>query len=64
METKNIFQIIAEGIGNTNQNVVDLYALVKEIKTKVDEMHDVLFPPTMSNTEPKAPATNEDGDEK
>jgi hypothetical protein len=57
METKNIFSVIAEGIGNTNQNVVDLYALVKEIKTKVDEMHDVLFPPT-------AQATNEDGDEK
>jgi hypothetical protein len=54
METKNIFSVIAEGIGNTNQNVVDLYALVKEIKTKVDEIHDVLFPP----------ATNEDGDEK
>jgi prefoldin subunit 5 len=34
-DSKNIFQTIAEGVGNTNQNVVDLYNLVSELNTQL-----------------------------
>jgi hypothetical protein len=44
MESKNIFQIIAEGIANTNQNVVDLYKVTEELSAKVDTIHAALYP--------------------
>lgn len=36
MEQKNIFQVIAEGVGTTNQNVCELFKLVQEVSEKVD----------------------------
>jgi hypothetical protein len=54
---KNIFQMIAEAIGNTNANVVDLYNLVKSQGEKIDAIHTALFP-TAAPTEDGA-TTNE-----
>lgn len=36
MEQKNIFQVIAEGVGTTNQNVCELFKLVQDVSDKVD----------------------------
>jgi hypothetical protein len=44
MAQENIFTTIAQGIGNTNQNVVDLYNLVQEAMAKINEIHDALYP--------------------
>jgi hypothetical protein len=38
MEQKNIFQVIAEGVGTTNQNVCELFKLVQEVSEKVDTL--------------------------
>jgi hypothetical protein len=40
----NIFSIIATGVGNANQNIVDTYKLLEDIADKIDEIHQVLFP--------------------
>jgi uncharacterized coiled-coil DUF342 family protein len=39
MEQKNIFQVIAEGVGTTNQNVCELFKLVQEVSDKVDAIN-------------------------
>jgi hypothetical protein len=44
METKSIFTTIAEGVGNTNQNVVELYTAVSELRQQIAEIHSALFP--------------------
>lgn len=49
--------MIAEAIGNTNANVVDLYNLVKSQGEKIDAIHTALFP-TAAPTEDGA-TTNE-----
>jgi peptidoglycan hydrolase CwlO-like protein len=38
MEQKNIFQVIAEGVGTTNQNVCELFKLVQEVSDKIDAL--------------------------
>jgi hypothetical protein len=57
MDNKNIFQIIAEAVGNTNANVVDLYNLVKSQNEKIETIYTALFP-TAAPTEDGA-TTNE-----
>jgi hypothetical protein len=39
----NILEQIAVGVGNINQNVVDLYKLVSEQQRMIDELHAALF---------------------
>jgi hypothetical protein len=56
METKNIFSVIAEGIGNTNQNVVEVFKLMQENNTLLSEIHAAMFPK-------QTKATNEAGGE-
>lgn len=40
----NIFSIIATGVGNANQNIVDTYKLLEGMANKLDEIHQALFP--------------------
>jgi hypothetical protein len=39
---------MAEGIGNINQNVVELYRLVEEQSIKIDAMYDAMYPEEIS----------------
>jgi hypothetical protein len=54
MEQKSIFQVIAEGVATTNQNVYDLYALVDKVNAKIDKIEAALY----------TTVANEDGGQK
>jgi hypothetical protein len=56
METKNIFSVIAEGIGNTNQNVVEVFNLMQENNRLLMEIHSILFPKDLT-AEPTSDGT-------
>lgn len=55
-DTKNIFQVISEGVATTNLNVVDLYKLTEELTAKVNAIYDALYP------EPNTPGTDDTKD--
>jgi hypothetical protein len=48
MAQENIFAVIAQGVGNANQNIVDTYKLIESLAEKIEDIHRALFPEDMS----------------
>jgi hypothetical protein len=50
---QNIFTIIAEGVANTNRNVVDAYAEIQTLSQKIDLILQALYPANEDGTDEK-----------
>lgn len=59
MAQESIFQVMAQGIGNANQNIVDTYKLIEELADKIDAIHDALFPQDTEETNVDGSPTND-----
>jgi hypothetical protein len=55
MAQENIFSIIAQGVGNANQNIVDTYKLLESLTEKINEMHEALFKTDIAPNEDGSP---------
>jgi hypothetical protein len=55
MAQENIFSVIAQGVGNANQNIVDTYKLLEGLVEKINEIHDVLFQTNIAPNEDGSP---------
>lgn len=51
-QPKNIFEQLAYGLQTVNDNVVDLFRDVEDIRRKVDAIYDALYPAQTDIAEP------------
>jgi hypothetical protein len=58
-QEQNIFQLIASGVGNANQNIVDTYKLLEEVLEKVNEIHSALFQTNIAEPTSDGTTTND-----
>jgi hypothetical protein len=59
MAQENIFSIIAQGVGNANQNIVDTYTLLEKLSIRIDEIHSALFPQDIAEPTSDGATTND-----
>jgi hypothetical protein len=43
MENKSLLQVLAEGVANTNKNVVAVFDELQDIKRQIGEIHAALY---------------------